>query len=65
MAVCVLLDRTTGNTGAIRTLVIYFFVANEGISVIENWNQMGLPIPKVISQALEQMKKKGGDNDEQ
>ena len=65
VAVCVLLDRVTGDTGAIRTLVIYFFVANEGISVIENWSQMGLPIPKIVSQTLEQMKKKDGENNEE
>ena len=32
----VLVDRVTGDTGAIRTLVIYYFVANEGLSIIEN-----------------------------
>lgn len=64
VTVCVLLDRTVGDTGTIRTLVIYFFVANEGISVIENWSKMGLPIPKIVSQTLEQLKNKGGDNNE-
>lgn len=64
VAICVMLDRVIGDTGAIRTLVIYFFVANEGISIIENWASMGLPIPKVINDTLEQIRKKGGGNDE-
>lgn len=56
VAVAVLLDEIAGNTGAIRTLVIYFFVANEGISILENWGGMGLPLPKKIFDILEQLK---------
>ena len=52
----VLVDRVTGNTGAIRTLVIYYFVANEGLSILENLGQAGLPIPKVIKNALKVLK---------
>lgn len=64
VALSVLLDKVTGNTGAIRSLVIYFFVANEGISILENWGAMGLPLPKKIFEVLEQVKKEkgGGDN---
>ena len=54
VALSVQLDRITGETGAIRALVIYFFVANEGISILENWGSMGLPLPKVIIETLEQ-----------
>lgn len=56
VAVAVLLDRIAGNTGAIRTLVIYFFVANEGISILENWGGMGLPLPQKLIDTLEQLK---------
>ena len=56
VAVAVILDRTAGNTGAIRTLVIYFFVANEGISILENWGGMGLPLPQKLTETLEQLK---------
>lgn len=56
VAVAVILDRITGNTGAIRTLVIYFFVANEGISILENWGGMGLPLPQKLTDTLEQLK---------
>lgn len=56
VSVAVILDKITGNTGAIRTLVIYFFVANEGISILENWGGMGLPLPQKIFDVLEQLK---------
>jgi toxin secretion/phage lysis holin len=49
-----------GDTGAIRNLVVYFFVANEGISILENWGAMGLPLPSKILEVLEQLKKENG-----
>lgn len=58
----VLVDRVTGESGAIRTLVIYYFVANEGLSIIENLAQAGVPIPKVIKDALKALKKEGKGN---
>lgn len=60
VAVAVVLDRIMGDTGAVRTLVIYFFVANEGISILENWGGMGLPLPQKLTELLEQLK---NDND--
>lgn len=60
VALAVQLDTITGETGAIRTLVIYFFVANEGISILENWGSMGLPLPEKILDVLEQIKKDNG-----
>lgn len=42
-----------------------WFIASEGISVIENAAQMGVPVPNVITQALEVMKGHGNnDSDE-
>ncbi len=62
VAVSVRLDQIVGDTGAIRNLVIYFFVANEGISILENWGSMGLPLPKKLFEVLEQLKiEKGGE----
>lgn len=57
VALSVSLDRLGGNTGAIRTLVIYYFVANEGLSVLENLAEAGIPIPKSIKRALKNIKK--------
>ena len=53
----VLIDRVAGETGAIRTLVIYYFVANEGLSIVENLAQAGVPIPQSIKKALKALKK--------
>lgn len=53
----VLVDRVTGESGAVRTLVIYYFVANEGLSIIENLGQAGVPIPQSIKKALKALKK--------
>lgn len=59
----VVIDRVTGESGAIRTLVIYYFVANEGLSIIENLGQAGLPIPKVIKNALKALKQQSNGKD--
>ena len=53
----VIIDRVTGESGAIRTLVIYYFVANEGLSITENLAQAGVPMPKIIKDALKALKK--------
>ena len=60
VAVSVQLDQIVGDTGAIRNLVIYFFVANEGISILESWGAMGLPLPEKVMEVLEQLKKDNG-----
>ena len=57
--VSVLVDRVAGNTGAVRTLVIYYFVANEGLSIIENLSETNIPIPAVLKRALKAIKKEG------
>ena len=59
VAVAVVIDNLTGESGVIRTLVIYFFVANEGISIIENLGKMNIPLPQKLLDTLEQLKKKG------
>lgn len=53
----VLVDRVTLDNGGIRTLVIYYFVANEGLSILENLALSGLPIPKKLKDALKVIKK--------
>lgn len=53
----VVIDRITIDNGGIRTLVIYYFVANEGLSVLENLAQAGIPIPKKLRDALKVIKK--------
>jgi len=45
------------NGGAIRTAVIFFYLSNEGISILENTAKIGLPIPQNLRGALEQLNK--------
>ncbi|KXZ39187.1 toxin secretion/phage lysis holin [Alkalithermobacter thermoalcaliphilus JW-YL-7 = DSM 7308] len=51
-----------GGGSAIRTAVIFFYLSNEGISIIENATRIGLPIPSKLRDVLEQLKN-GGDKD--
>lgn len=61
IALGVILDKLLGQTGSVRTLVIYFFVANDGISIIENVSEMNIPLPKKLKELLEQLKKEGDE----
>lgn len=49
-------SKIIGNGGAIRTAVIFFYLSNEGISILENAGKIGLPIPKKLRDVLEQLK---------
>lgn len=48
----------TLNTNYIRDAVVIAFTANELISIVENAGLMGIPIPKVITRAIEVLKTK-------
>lgn len=52
-----------GGGSTLRTAVIFVFLANEGISLLENAANMGLPIPKKLTRMLEQLKNKGEDDE--
>lgn len=55
-----LLDRAIGSDGAVfQTAAAGYYIANEGISILENSALMGVPYPKVISRALDALKNKG------
>ena len=57
------LDRVMG-TEAVRTAVIIGYIANEALSIIENAGLMGLPIPKLLTDAIDILKKKSeGETD--
>lgn len=42
----------------IRTAAIFFYISNEGISLLENGSELGLPIPQKLKNALLQLKAK-------
>lgn len=46
-----------GNGSAIRTAIIFFYVSNEGISILENCTRAGLPVPDKLKAVLEQLNK--------
>jgi toxin secretion/phage lysis holin len=57
VAVGTMLDNFILLDGAfIRTLVIFFYIANEGISLLENAALLGLPIPEKLKEVLAQLK---------
>ena len=64
-----LLDvQVLGAVGVLRTAVIFFYLSNEGVSLIENAAHLGLPIPAKLKAVLEQLHdraEKDGENNEQ
>ena len=51
-----ILDTMVIGTGSVlRTAVIFFYLSNEGISLIENAGHLGLPIPAKLKAVLEQL----------
>lgn len=51
-----ILDMQVIGTGSVlRTAVIFFYVSNEGVSLLENAGHLGLPIPVKIKAVLEQL----------
>lgn len=57
-----LLDKLLNSTGNIRNIVIYMFIANEGISILENWTSMGIKIPKILKDKFNDINKDIDDN---
>ena len=44
-----------GEAGVLRTAVIFFYLSNEGVSILENAGHLGLPIPEKLKAVLEQL----------
>ena len=56
-----------GETGVLRTAIIFFYLSNEGLSLVENAAYLGLPVPEKLKLVLEQLHDKtrgDGDKDE-
>lgn len=43
----------------IRSAICFFYISNEGISILENCAKLGLPIPKKLKQILKQIREEG------
>ncbi len=51
-----ILDVQVIGTGSVlRTAIVFFYISNEGISLLENAGHLGLPIPEKIKTVLEQL----------
>ncbi len=47
-----------GSEQLLRTAVIFFYLSNEGISILENSARLGLPVPDKLRQILEQVRQR-------
>ncbi|MNB79515.1 Holin family protein [compost metagenome] len=63
VAVAHLVDTALGDAHLFRDAAIFFYIANELISLLENAGRMGAPVPPVLQKAIAVLKGKGGDND--
>lgn len=55
------IDGIVGTNAMFREAVIFFFIANELLSLIENAGKIGLPVPSILEKAVDSLKSKGGD----
>ena len=64
-----ILDIHVVGTGSVlRTAVIFFYISNEGVSLLENASHLGLPVPEKIKEVLEQLHDRSeseGEDDEE
>ena len=60
-----ILDVQVIGTGyVLRTAVIFFYISNEGVSLLENAAYLGLPVPEKIKTVLEQLHSRSESEDE-
>ena len=61
-----ILDVQVIGTGSVlRTAVIFFYLSNEGVSLLENAAHLGLPVPEKLKEVLEQLHERSeGDTDD-
>ena len=52
-----------GEVGVLRTAVIFFYLSNEGVSILENAAHLGLPIPETLKAAPAQIHDRTSDTD--
>ncbi|MFV0439787.1 MAG: phage holin family protein, partial [Lachnospirales bacterium] len=55
--------RIIGSGAVIRTATIFFYISNEGVSILENVSKIGLPKQNKLQEVLEQIKDRSGDDD--
>lgn len=50
--------------GVLRTATVFFYLSNEGVSLLENAAHLGLPVPDAIKTVLEQLHSRGNSTDQ-
>lgn len=53
-----------GDGSVLRTAAIFFYLSNEGVSLLENAAHLGLPVPAAIKNVLEQLHDRAEKDDE-
>ena len=53
-----------GTGSVLRTAVIFFYISNEGVSLLENAAHLGLPVPGHIKAVLEQLHNRAENKEE-
>ena len=61
VGIAAMLDRVVPMNGAIRAAVCMFYIANEGISILENAGALGLPLPAKLKDVLVQLRDKNNE----
>lgn len=58
LILAVQLDRIMGDSGALRSALLFCFIANESASIVENLGEIGVPIPPILSKGIAILKDK-------
>lgn len=59
-----IIDKILGLNGAVAIATVLFYIANEGLSIIENLAQIGVKVPKIISDKLHVIESEDDENKE-
>ncbi len=54
-----------GTGSVLRTAIIFFYISNEGVSLLENAGHLGLPIPKKLKDILAQLHDRADGTDDE
>jgi len=57
-----LIDKALGLNAVLMNAAIFFYLANELISILENAGRIGLPVPGILQKAIGMLKEKGGED---
>jgi len=57
--VATMLDKAIGNSSMVfQTATVFYYIANEGLSILENADLMGVPFPTFVRERLEEMRER-------